>query len=144
MRGPGFRVRSHGSLSNRPCTDLSHHVSVVPGTRWAHLPRKHHFAEVFLPGRLFAEQKECLAHYSLAPFSPGLDMWHQSQINTCPLLKFHKANFWSRRLIQWFKYLTPLKARKKRQLRPNWIYWHSNEDRVRARAQESQGRHCCS
>lgn len=37
-------------------------------------------------------------------------MWHQSQINTCPLSKFRMSKFRSRSLIKWFKYLTPLKA----------------------------------
>lgn len=76
-----------------------------------HLPCKQNCGEVLLPGRLPAEQKECLALYSLAPFCPGLNMWHQSQINTYPLSKFHMSKFWSRSLIKWFKYLTPLKAR---------------------------------
>lgn len=76
-----------------------------------HLACKQNCGEVLLPGRLPAEQKECLALYSLAPFCPGLNMWHQSQINTYPLSKFHMSKFWSRSLIKWFKYLTPLKAR---------------------------------
>lgn len=84
--------------------------------RWflPHFPCKRNCGEVFLSGRLSAEQKECSADYSLAPFHPGINTWHQSQINTCPLSKFHMSKFWSRSLIKWFKYLTPLKARGKK------------------------------